>query len=257
MKHTNKNFGGLAGVEAAELWCELEGSSFGCDTPECGEDRGGGELRGTGPDEDVIDGLNLEKDAGVTDERGRLDVVSAMAEYSANEGAKIGRAIHDEDAVTRLFRQRFECGLAKERQDGFLFGGRGREDGGEQGHIEQFGDEGWRSSKAEIAATLAEIRGVANEQAEARAVEARNTGGIENDPGEFADGGLESRFQGLCLPAEDDTARALEDRDVATEAKFDCKRHGILRTVDPDESQGTTAPRRCNEIAQRFCCSAA
>lgn len=214
------------GVEAAELRRELEGGGFGGEAFEGGENVGGGHLRGAGTNEDVIDVVDLEKDAGVADEAGGANFVSMLGEDGAHEGAEIRGTVDDEDAVTGLVVGRGRGGLAQEREGGFLLGGIRLEDRGEHGDVESFGDERWGGGEADIAPAFAQVRGVAHEKAHAHAVEAGDFGDVEDDVLKFANGGFEGGFEGGELVG-DDAAAALQDGDVAAEAGFDLERHAI------------------------------
>jgi len=99
------------------------------------------------------------------------------------------------------------------------------DDGGEQRDLEQLGDEVRRSGQANVAIALAEVGGVADEQAHAGAIEAGDGGEVEHDAMELADDPVEGGCEGIQFFAEHDAAGALEDEDVPT------KRSSIWRGI--------------------------
>ena len=213
------------GVEGAEFRRQLEGCGFGREGFERGEDGGSGHLRGAGTDEDVVDVVNLEEDAGVADEACGAHFVSMLGEDGADKGAEVGRAIDNEDAVAGLVVDGGRGWLMEEGQDGFLLGGVRLKDGGEHGDVEDFDDHGWGRGEADVAGAFTQIGGVADEEAEAGRVEAGDARDVEDDAVKLADGGLEGGFEGLGFFAGDDAAGALDDGDVAAEADFDNEGH--------------------------------
>ena len=78
-------------------------------------------------------------------------------------------------------------------------------------------------------AALGKARGVAREQPEAHAVEARDAAQIEDDPGEATLGVIERGVQGALLFAVDDAAGALNDVDASDVARAERKRHRASR----------------------------
>ena len=231
LEHFEEESGGLQGVEGAEFRRELEGGGLGRDGFERFEDRCGRHLGSAGTDEDVVDRIDGQQDARVADEAGGGDFIAVAAEDGADEGAEVGGAIDNEDTVTGLVVGVRRCGLAKEGQDGILFVRVGVDDGVKESDLEDFVDEGGRRGKADVAGALAEVGGVADDEADSGAVDASDGGDIEHDALEFADDFIERSFEVVQLVAEDDVAGALQDEDVAAEALFDLEGHRVLGRV--------------------------
>ena len=83
--------GGFFGVATFEVVFEAEGDGFGGEDGKGLEARFGRTLDGAGADEDVVDGVDLEEDFGVADERVRADIEAVALKDGADEGAEVDR----------------------------------------------------------------------------------------------------------------------------------------------------------------------
>jgi hypothetical protein len=198
-------------------------------------------LRCARTDEDVVDRIQREKDAGVADEACGADLVPVAMEHGADEGAEVGGAIDDKDAMSWLIVDARRGRLAEKGEDRFLLAGVRVDDGVEHRELEDLRDEGRLCGEADVATAFAEISSVAHEEPDAGTVDASSAGNIEHDALEFRDDSLEGGFEGVQLVAEDNVAGALQDENIATEAFFDLKGHTVLRWMDAKVSQGIEA----------------
>ena len=94
------------------------------------------------------------------------------------------------------------------------------------GVVEEAGDEGRGGGEAEVAAALAEGGHVADDEAEAHAVEAMDVGEVEDDFGGGVGAAVELGFEGGGFGAEDDGAVAVEEVDVVGEFGGEVEGHG-------------------------------
>jgi hypothetical protein len=241
LKHFEEEFGGLMGVQGAEFRRELKGGGLGRDVFKRGQDGGGGHLRCARTDEDVVDRIEREKDAGVADEAGGADLVPVAMEHGADEGAEVGGAIDDEHAMSGMIVDTGRGRLAEKGEDRFLLAGVRVDDGVEHRELEDLRDECRLCGEADVATAFAEISSVAHEEPDAGTVDASSAGNIEHDALEFRDDSLEGGFEGVQLVAEDNVAGAMQDEDVPAEALFDLKGHTVLRRMDDKVSQGIEA----------------
>jgi len=99
LKHFEEKLGGLAGVEAAELRGELEGSCFRREVFERREDRGGGHLGRAGSDQDEVDRVHREEDFRVVNQARGVHIVAVLAENDADESAEVRGAVDDQHTM--------------------------------------------------------------------------------------------------------------------------------------------------------------
>ena len=104
-------------------------------------------------------------------------------------------------------------------------GGVGAEDGVEHGEFEEAGDDGRGGGEAQVAVALTQGGHVADDEAEAHAVQAMDLGEVEDDLRGRVGAALELGFEGGGFGAESDGAVAVDRVDVVGELGGEIERH--------------------------------
>lgn len=96
---------------------------------------------------------------------------------------------------------------------------------GEFGDSEQVRDEWLRGGEANCASALVQAGGMAHEQAQPHAIHTGDFAQIQDQARELVLGVVERGFQRQSFLAGRDAARALNDKDISTEACFESQGH--------------------------------
>jgi len=221
---------GIEGVVRFEVGAEMKDGGVGGDGGETVGGHLGWELSAAGADEDVVGGVDAKEEFGVAEGAGGADVVSVLGEDGAGEGAEIGGGIEDEQAgASRCFRSS-RVGAVVKGEDGFLFGCEARKDG-HSCEIEEVGDEGGSGREVNASAVLCEVGRLADEEAEAHAVEPREAAEIEDESGEAALSVIDGGVERALVVAEDNAAGALNDVDAADVTRAERERHRASKKI--------------------------
>lgn len=238
--------GGFVGVAGAQVRLKADDGCAGRESAKGGGDGVTGKLGGAGADEEDVGLADAEKDFCVADEAGGADVVSLLGEDGGGKGAEVAGLLEEHDGWAGFGAEVAAGVLLEEGEDGVLFGGKGGKDGGEARHVEELGDEGRGRGEAEASVALAEERGIADEKAEAGAVEASDLGEMEDELAEVAAVFVQDgSFEGLPFFAGEDAAPALDDVNATADAGFQFEEHGasFLHAVGARDKREMTALR--------------
>ncbi len=207
----------MVSVGGLEVCGEMTGSGFGGGRAEGLVEDVGGEVEVAGADEEEVCGLGVEDGFGVAEEADGADVKAVLREDGADEGGEVGGAVDEEDAAAAGGCWLGGGGGFLEGGEGFVVGGQRFQDSREEGLVEEAGDESRGGGEAEVAPALAEGGHVADDEAEAHAVEAMDVREVEDDAGGGVGAAVEEGFEGGGFGAEGDGAVAVDRVDVVGE----------------------------------------
>ncbi len=183
--------------------------------------------------------MEAEQDFRVGDETCEFDLAAVLGEQGGDEGGKVKGLIDDHDAAASAGGSGGRGLVLHEGENGIFLGGESVDNAVDAGYPEELSDVSGGVGEAEISVAAAEADGGADDEAEAGAVEALDSGGVEDDLPEVAAGVevqeiLELTAFGSC----DEAAFCDHNMNGAADSGFQFQRHAPFYARAGGEHKG-------------------